>query len=70
MRGLNATVLGIIGLIALALFYDFGTLSPCGILRETVRKRDGLAAILLIASLTLDLLPNTASFRRVDVLRF
>ena len=46
MRGLNATVLGIIGLIALALFYDFGTLSPCGILRETVRKRDGLAAIL------------------------
>ena len=46
VRGLNATVLGIIGLIALALFYDFGTLSPCGILRETVRKRDGLAAIL------------------------
>ena len=47
-----------------------GQLSPCGILRETVRKRDGLAAILLIASLTLDLLPNTASFRQVDVLRF
>lgn len=46
MRGLTATVFGIAGLIALAFFYDFGTLSPCGILRETVRQREGLAALL------------------------
>lgn len=46
MRGLSSTVLGIAGLIALALYFDFGTLSPCGILRETIRQRDGLAAVL------------------------
>jgi hypothetical protein len=27
-------------------FWNFGTLSPCGMLRESVRQRDGLAAVL------------------------
>jgi hypothetical protein len=33
-------------LAAIVAFWNFGTLSPCGVLRETVRQRDGLAAIL------------------------
>jgi hypothetical protein len=39
--------LGVIAaLIAVAVYWNFGTLSPCGVLRETVRQRDGLAAVL------------------------
>jgi hypothetical protein len=33
-------------LIAAVAYFNYGTLSPCGALRETVRQRDGLAAIL------------------------
>src|SRR5713101_3883069 len=32
--------------IAAIVYSNFGTLSPCGVLRETVRQRDGLAAVL------------------------
>jgi hypothetical protein len=39
--------LGVITAVIAAIVYaNFGTLSPCGVLRETVRQRDGLAAIL------------------------
>jgi hypothetical protein len=37
---------GVAALIALVMYFNFGTLSPCGVLRETVRQRDGLAAVL------------------------
>jgi hypothetical protein len=37
---------GVAAIIAVVAFGYFGTLSPCGILRETVRQRDGLAAVL------------------------
>jgi hypothetical protein len=40
------TLVGVAALIAVAVFLNFGTLSPCGVLRETVRQRDGLAAVL------------------------
>jgi hypothetical protein len=33
-------------LIAAVAYLNFSTLSPCGVLRETVRHRDGLAAVL------------------------
>jgi hypothetical protein len=32
--------------VAATLFAAFGTLSPCGMLRETERKQDGLVAVL------------------------
>jgi hypothetical protein len=37
---------GLAAIIAVVAFAYFGTLSPCGILRETARQRDGLAAVL------------------------
>jgi hypothetical protein len=40
------TLGGIVVLIGVAVFLSYGTLSPCGVLREQVRQRDGLAAIL------------------------
>ena len=40
------TLGGIAALIAVSVYWNFGTLSPCGVLRETVRQRDGLAAVL------------------------
>jgi hypothetical protein len=40
------TLGGVAALIAVAVYCNFGTLSPCGLLRETVRQRDGLAAVL------------------------
>jgi hypothetical protein len=39
------TLGGVAALIAVAV-WSFGTLSPCGMLRESVRQRDGLAAVL------------------------
>jgi hypothetical protein len=33
-------------IVAAVVYWNFGTLSPCGVLRETVRQRDGLAAVL------------------------
>jgi hypothetical protein len=40
------TLGGVAALIAVAVYWNFGTLSPCGMLRESVRQRDGLAAVL------------------------
>lgn len=40
------TIFGIVGVIGVIVYLSFGTLSPCGMLRETVRKHDGMAAIL------------------------
>jgi hypothetical protein len=40
------TIAGIIVVIGVIVYFSFGTLSPCGMLRETVRKQDGMAAIL------------------------
>jgi hypothetical protein len=40
------TLVGVAALVAAAVYWNFGTLSPCGMLRETVRQRDGLAALL------------------------
>lgn len=40
------TLGGVAALIAVAVYWSFGTLSPCGMLRESVRQRDGLAAVL------------------------
>ena len=37
-------VAGVAALSFLLIYWNFGTLSPCGVLRETVRQRDGLAA--------------------------
>ena len=45
MRGFS-TLCAIAALIAFAMYSNYGTLSPCGALRETVRQRDGLAAVL------------------------
>lgn len=45
MRSIQ-TLGGVAALIAVLVYWDFGTLSPCGVLRETVRQRDGLAAVL------------------------
>jgi hypothetical protein len=36
----------IAAVIAAIVYWNFGTISPCGVLRETVRQRDGLAAVL------------------------
>jgi hypothetical protein len=40
------TLGGVVALIAALVYWDFGTLSPCGVLRETIRQRDSLAAVL------------------------
>ena len=40
-------VAGIAAFFIYLIYWNFGTLSPCGVLRETVRQRDGLAATLL-----------------------
>jgi hypothetical protein len=33
-------------LVVLAVYWNYGTLTPCGVLREIVRQRDGLAVVL------------------------
>lgn len=38
--------LALVTLFILVVYLSFGTLSPCGVLRENVRKHDGMAAIL------------------------
>jgi hypothetical protein len=40
------TLSGIAALTAVFTFWNFGTLAPCGVLREAARQRDGLAAVL------------------------
>lgn len=40
-------VAGVAALFIYLIYWNFGTLSPCGVLRETIRQRDGLAATLL-----------------------
>ena len=40
------SVLGVAALAAVLVYWNFGTISPCGVLREAVRQRDGLAAVL------------------------
>jgi hypothetical protein len=45
-NSLTRSVLVIVLLIGGVLYLSFGTLSPCGMLRETVRRHDGLAALL------------------------
>lgn len=40
------TLGGIATLIAVVIFWNFGTLAPCGVLREAARQRDNLAAVL------------------------
>jgi hypothetical protein len=37
---------GIVVLISVAVLWYFGTLWPCGVLREAARQRDSLAAVL------------------------
>ena len=39
-------VAGVAALFIYLIYWNFGTLSPCGVLRETIRQRDGLAATL------------------------
>jgi len=39
-------LVGLAAVVALAAYYDFGTVSPCGALRASVRQQDGLAAVL------------------------
>ena len=39
--------LGVVAaLVAVVVLWDFGTLSPCGVLREAARQSDSLAAVL------------------------
>jgi|SRR5580700_7025121 hypothetical protein len=40
------TLGGVAALIAVVIFCNFGTLAPCGVLREAARQRDSLAAVL------------------------
>jgi hypothetical protein len=40
------SVLAVAALAAGLVYWNFGTISPCGVLREAVRQRDGLAAVL------------------------
>jgi hypothetical protein len=40
------TFLALVALIGLVVYLSFGTLSPCGMLRENVRKHDSMAAVL------------------------
>jgi hypothetical protein len=47
MGGTTLKTLGIFAVLAAGgVYMNYGTLSPCGALRETVRKQDGLARIL------------------------
>jgi hypothetical protein len=46
MRTIGAIAATLIVLVAAAVYSNFGTLSPCGVLRERMRQQDGLAAIL------------------------
>jgi len=47
MAGTTLKSLGIVAILAAgAAYLNYGTLSPCAALRETVRKQDGLARIL------------------------
>ena len=41
-----STLAGIVALVAILIYSNFGTLSPCSMLRETVRQRDRMAAVL------------------------
>src|SRR5258708_36882262 len=51
--GTTLKTLGILAaLVAGAVFVNYGTLSPCDALRETVRRQDGLARILPDALIT------------------
>lgn len=49
-KGLDMRVVQALGAIAIigaaVVYWNFGTLSPCGMLRESVRHHDGLAAVL------------------------
>jgi hypothetical protein len=46
MGGTTLKTLGIVAVLAAgAVYMNYGTLSPCGALRETVRKQNGLARI-------------------------
>jgi hypothetical protein len=57
--GTTLKALGIFALlIAGAVFVNYGTLSPCDALRETVRRQDGLARILPDALITAALEAN------------
>jgi hypothetical protein len=40
------TLVGLVLVIALMVFLSFGTLSPCGLLRQNLREQDQLAAVL------------------------
>ena len=46
MRAFVRFVAAISALAAVIVYLHFGSLSPCGVLREAVRERGGLAAIL------------------------
>lgn len=46
MRGFFLTVGVLAAVIAGIVYFNFGTLSPCGVLREKVRHSDALAAML------------------------
>jgi hypothetical protein len=47
MGGSTLKTLGVLAaLVAGGVYFNYGTLSPCGALRETVRKQDGLARML------------------------
>ena len=46
MRAFVQFVAAISALAAVIVYLHFGSLSPCGVLREAVRERGGLAAIL------------------------
>jgi hypothetical protein len=37
-------LVGVAALFIYLIYWNFGTLSPCGVLRESVQQRDGLAA--------------------------
>jgi hypothetical protein len=51
--GTTLKTLGIFAiLVAVAVFVNYGTLSPCDALRETIRRQDGLARILPDALIT------------------
>jgi hypothetical protein len=46
VRGFVLTVAGIAVAIAGIVYFNYGTLSPCGVLREKYRHRDNLTAVL------------------------
>lgn len=45
VRGIQA-VGAILAAVTAVVYLTFGTLSPCGVLRKTIRERDGFAAVL------------------------